>query len=228
VADYSPLILGRNDNVPFEKWLNYLINVICSAYQIDPAEINFPNRGGATGHSGNTLNESSSQDKMRNSKDKGLEPLLKHIEDAVNKYIISQFGDKYVFRFVGGDAETELEILNKLKVKAEIGYTINDIREELGKPPTEGGDVILAGVHVQRLGQLLQQEMVEAERKMNMQASLREQTGYDGDMDDVNGKDTYNKQVGKDGQSKGTKNTNSYDQGGKTENDAKKANDWDV
>jgi hypothetical protein len=215
-------------DMEFEKWLNYLINVICSAYQIDPAEINFPNRGGATGHSGNTLNESSSQEKFRNSKDKGLEPLLKHIEDAVNKYIVSQFGDKYVFRFVGGDAETELEILNKLKVKAEIGYTINDVRNELGLPPTEGGDVILAGVHVQRLGQILQEQMVEAERKQNMQASLREQTGYDGDMDDVNGKDTYNQNVGKDGQLKGAKNTNATDQGGKTENDAKKVNDWET
>src|SRR5699024_11813572 len=59
---------------------------------------------------------------------------LKFIEDAINKYIISQFGDMYVFVFVGGDTQTEAEIIDMLEKKAKIGYTINDIREEFGKP----------------------------------------------------------------------------------------------
>lgn len=214
-------------DMEFEKWLNYLINVITSIYQIDPAEINFPNRGGATGHSGNTLNEGSQKEKYRNSKDKGLEPLLKFIEDAVNKYIISQFGDKYVFNFVGGDAQTEAEIIEMLKSKAEIGYMINDVRQELGLPAVEGGDVILAGVHVQRLGQLLQKEQMEIQRQMDQAQFLAEQTGYNGDMDNVNGKDTYNKNVGKDGQLKAENNTNSTPQAGKGEN-GETINDWKV
>lgn len=211
----------------FEKWLNYLINVISSIFQIDPSEINFPNRGGATGNSGSTLNESSAEDKMRNSKDKGLEPLLKHIEDAINKYIVSQFSDKYIFNFVGGDSETELEIIEILAAKAKIGYTINDVREELGKPKVEGGDVVLAGVHVQRLGQLIQEEQVKEERKMELQQSIAEQTGYNGNMDDVNGKDTFNQNTGKDGQMKDEDNTNASKQGGKDENESK-VNDWEM
>jgi len=214
-------------DMEFEKWLNYLINVICSIFSIDPAEINFPNRGGATGNSGNTLNESSSTEKYRNSKDKGLEPLLKFIEDAINKYIISQFGDKYVFNFVGGDSKTELEIINILKAKAEISHTINDIRAELGKPPVEGGDVILSGVHVQRLGQLMQEEQMKIQQQMDMHQFVAQQTGYNGDLDNVNGKGTHNKQVGKDGQLKGSNNTNSTPQGGKKD-DGGAVNDWEV
>ncbi|QIA28677.1 portal protein [Phage f2b1] len=214
-------------DMEFEKWLNYLINVICSIFSIDPAEINFPNRGGATGNSGNTLNESSSTEKYRNSKDKGLEPLLKFIEDAINKYIISQFGDKYVFNFVGGDSKTELEIINILKAKAEIAYTVNDIRAELGKPPVEGGDVILSGVHVQRLGQLMQEEQMKMQQQMDMHQFVAQQTGYNGDLDNVNGKGTHNKQVGKDGQLKGSNNTNSTPQGGKKD-DGSTVNDWEV
>src|SRR5437764_1132930 len=118
-------------DMEFEKWLNYLINVICSIYSIDPSEINFPNRGGATGHSGNTLNEGSQKEKTKDSKDKGLEPLLAFLEDCINKYIVSQFGDKYVFQFVGGDAQTESQIIDILAAKAAIGYTINDVRNEL-------------------------------------------------------------------------------------------------
>lgn len=214
-------------DMEFEKWLNYLINVICSIFSIDPSEINFPNRGGATGHSGNTLNEGNSAEKYRNSKDKGLEPLLKFIEDAVNKYIISQFGDKYVFNFVGGDAKTEMEIISILKAKAEIGLTINDVRAELGYPPVEGGDVTLAGVHVQRLGQLLQEQQMEVQRQMEMHQFVAQQTGYNGDLDNVNGKGTHNKQVGKDGQLKAENNTNSTPQGGKKD-DGSAINDWEV
>lgn len=209
-------------DLEFEKWLNYLINVITSAFQIDPSEINFPNRGGATGNSGNTLNEGSAEEKFRNSKDKGLEPLLKFIEDAVNKYIISQFGDKYVFVFVGGDTQTEAEIIDMLEKKAKIGYTINDVREEFGKEPIEGGDVVLAGVHVQRLGQLIQQEQLEEERKQDMKSFLAQQTGYDGDMDDVNGKDSFNQQVGKDGQMKDEDNMDSNPQ------EVEDVDDWEV
>lgn len=214
-------------DLEFEKWLNYLINVITSAFQIDPSEINFPNRGGATGNSGNTLNEGSAEERFRNSKDKGLEPLLKFIEDAINKYIISQFGDKYVFVFVGGDTQTEAEIIDMLEKKAKIGYTINDIREEFGKPPVEGGDVVLAGVHVQRLGQLIQKEQLEEERKRGIQEFVAQQTGYNGDMDNVNGKDTFNQQVGKDGQLKGEDNANSNPEGGK-DNGGSSVDDWEV
>lgn len=214
-------------DMEFEKWLNYLINVICSIFSIDPSEINFPNRGGATGHTGNTLNEGSSAEKYRNSKDKGLEPLLKFVEDAVNKYIVSQFGDKYVFNFVGGDAQTEAQIIEILKSKAEIGLTINDVRAELGYPPIEGGDITLAGVHVQRLGQLMQEEQLKMQQQMEMQQFVAMQTGYNGDLDNVNGKDTYNQNVGKDGQIKGETNTNSAPQGGKGEN-GEPMNDWEV
>jgi hypothetical protein len=214
-------------DMEFEKWLNYLINVICSIFSIDPAEINFPNRGGATGHAGNTLNEGSTKEKNRSSKDKGLEPLLQFIEDCINKYIVSQFGDNYVFNFVGGDAQTEHEIIDILAAKAAIGYTINDIRKELGQSPIEGGDVILAGVHVQRLGQLMQEEQMKQQRVMDNQQFLAQQTGFNGNLDNVNGKNTFNQQVGKDGQSKKNNNTNSTPQGGKGEN-GEVSNDWSV
>lgn len=214
-------------DMEFEKWLNYLINVICSIFSIDPSEINFPNRGGATGHSGNTLNEGGTKEKFQNSKDKGLEPILKFIEDAVNKYIVAQFGDNYVFNFVGGDAQTEAQIIEILAAKAKIGLTINDVRKELGYPEVEGGDVTLAGVHVQRLGQMLQEEQMKVQRQMEMHQFAAEQTGYNGDMDNVNGKSSFNQGVGKDGQVKAVNNTNSTPQGGKGEN-GEVDNNWQI
>lgn len=213
----------------FERWLNYLINVMCSIFAIDPSEINFPNRGGATGSSGSTLNETSAKEKNRISRDKGLEPLLKFIEDAINKYIISQFGDKYIFNFVGGDASTEKEMLEILEMKGKLGLTFNDVRAIMGYPAIEGGDVINSAAHVQSIGQIMQQEMMaqQADISGNGQApsktktkeqSEAEQKGMNGDHDSVNGKGTFNKGVGKDGQIKGQKNANAMKQGGKGEN----------
>lgn len=73
----------------FEKWINYLINIICAVYKIDPAEINFPNNGGVGGKGSSLF--SGDKDKVDQSKAKGLLPLLQYIENVINKYIISRF-----------------------------------------------------------------------------------------------------------------------------------------
>ena len=36
-------------DMEFEKWINFLINICSSVFNIDPSEIGFPNKGGATG-----------------------------------------------------------------------------------------------------------------------------------------------------------------------------------
>lgn len=147
------------NDMQFEKWLNYLINVICSVYGIDPSEINFPNRGGATGSKSNSLNEGNSSDKHRDSKTKGLEPLLKFIENMINKYIIPEFNDKYIFEFSGGDNKTELEKLAILEKELELFKLPDEARVERDLEGTiPGGDTILNGVAVQRQIQMMQEE----------------------------------------------------------------------
>lgn len=169
-------------DMEFEKWLNYLINVISSVFQIDPAEINFPNRGGATGSSGSTLNESSSDDKLRGSKSKGLEPLVKFLEDTINKYIVSQFSDDLVFNFVGGDTKSEKELMEIAKLHGEAGYTFNEIREKFfGLEPILGGDIVNQGVHIQRLGQIEQETSSEKQSKKDLLQILLTQADAMGD-----------------------------------------------
>lgn len=238
---------GRD--MEFEKWLNYLINVITALYGIDPSEINFPNNGGATGSKGGALNEGNAKDKYQASQNKGLQPLLRFIEDTVNTYILPEFDKqgKYIFQFVGGDTTTELEKIKVLGEKAKIAITVNEVRRELGIPgDLAGGDVIMNGVHIQRLGQLMQQEQFEYQVKQEKLQMLMEMTnppegaeemGDDlsvnpVDIDeeekeddykvDLDKKDQAEQGVGKDGQVKGRENTNSGKQGMK----GKKPNDW--
>lgn len=219
-------------DMEFESWLNFLINVISSTYGIDPAEINFPNRGGATGSSGPTLNEGNAGEKMQASQNKGLLPLVNFIEGVINKHIVSEFGDKYYFQFVGGDVSTELQKIKVLAEKGKIAMTVNEVREELGLPgDVPGGDIPLNGTIVQRIGQEVQKENFEYQKQQDRLNQMIQQTttttladgsstglsfqdiqqGLAGNSSNVDGKDTRGV-VGRDGQSKEQDNANSMNQ----------------
>lgn len=131
-----------NREMEFEKWMNYLINIVCAVYQIDPAEVNFPNNGGVAGTGGGIF-ESSNESKLKNSKDKGLRPLLRFIESLINKYIVSRFSEEFVFNFVGIDEKSEDEEADFDAKTVKVYRTVNEIRAEHGKQPLPNGDVIL-------------------------------------------------------------------------------------
>lgn len=233
------------NDMQFEKWLNYLINIIASLYGIDPAEIGFPNRGGATGsHGGNTLNEADPGKKHQASQNKGLQPLLRFIEDLINKHIIPEFSEKYTFQFVGGDSTSELEKIKIMYEKVKFAMTVNEARELLGlRGKVKGGDVPLDGVLIQRIGQLMQGEQFEYSKQQDRLALLQSvlqpspdslssteevESGSSEDVTTGSPQDTQQgldgnsrtvngkpkTNVGKDGQMKDQENANSAGQGG--------------
>lgn len=157
-------------DMEFEKWINYLINIVASNFGVDPAEIGFPNRGGATGAKGNSLQESSKSELSQLSKDKGLSPLLDFIEDIINDNIVSTFASgEYIFRFKGNEIARELQLLNKYSTEVQYTSPLNEVRQELGKDPIPGGDVLLNQHFVNRLAQIQNQKNVD--RNFNYQKS---------------------------------------------------------
>lgn len=205
------------NDMQFEKWLNYLINVISSLFSIDPSEINFPNRGGATGSKSNSLNEGDSSKKTKDSQNKGLQPLLRFIESIINKHIIAEFGDKYTFEFEGGDSTGELEKLQILKLESEIYKTPDIIAKERGYEHTiPGGDIIQNGVALQRAGQLEAQKNYEEEKEeqqaQEMDNKLNDNESNRKPKDSEHYSTDNDTGVGKDGQEQDSDNTNSYDQ----------------
>lgn len=155
-------------DMEFEKWINYLINIISSNFGVDPAEIGFPNRGGATGAKGNSLQESSKSELSQLSKDKGLSPLLDFIEDIINDNIVSRFGEgQYLFRFKGNELAREIQQLNKSVLEVSNTSTVDEVREDLGLDPLPDGkgQVILNQHWVNYSGQLQAQK--NADRAFN-------------------------------------------------------------
>lgn len=199
------------NDMQFEKWLNYLINIISALYGIDPAEIGFPNRGGATGSKGgSTLNEADPGKKQQQSQNKGLQPLLRFIEDLVNRHIISEYGDKYTFQFVGGDTKSATDKLNILKLETQIFKTVNEAREEQGKKPIEGGDIILDASFLQGTAQLQQDKQYnDGKQKERLQMMMSLLEGDNEDSEDSQSADSSNDgnpEVGTDSQIKGDTN----------------------
>lgn len=135
-------VAQSNREMEFEKWMNYLINIVCAIFQIDPSEVNFPNNGGVGGTGGGIF-ESSNESKLKNSKDKGLRPLLRFIESVINKNIVSQFSDEYVFSFSGIDDKSEDSKVELNSKEVKTFKTVNEIRREHGMEDIEHGDVIL-------------------------------------------------------------------------------------
>lgn len=130
-----------NRDMEYSQWVNYLINIVCAVYQIDPAEVNFSNNGGANNQS--SVFETSQEQKLKNSKDKGLKPLLRFIESIINKFVVSKFSQDYVFAFTGLDEKSEEEKAELDSKQVKTWRTINEIRKEHGEKPLENGDIIL-------------------------------------------------------------------------------------
>lgn len=141
-VNWIPLTQNHND-IGFEGWMRYLITMIGAIYQIDPAEmgIHFKAEGGG----GGLGSKDDTKEKTENSKDKGLYPLLNHLQTYVNDQIIKPFDARFVLKFTGCNGENAQQALNRQKEESKFKKTVNEIRAEDGLPPLPGMDDVILG-----------------------------------------------------------------------------------
>lgn len=113
------------DELMFGKWMTFLTSIICAIYGMAPDEINFESF--TTGAS--SLSGSDTEEKIINSKDKGLRPLMSYFEDLFSDYVVSEFGDQYVFRWTGMD---ELDT-KQAWAEEQATSTWNEVRKARGQ-----------------------------------------------------------------------------------------------
>ena len=126
------------NEIMFAKWMTFLTSIICAVYGIAPDEINFESFTSGTA----SLSGSDTEEKLINSKDKGLRPLLTHFEDLFSDYVVAEFGDKYCFRWTGLDEEDPQLQWDKAKTL----MTWNEARKtflNLDSVPDDVGDAPL-------------------------------------------------------------------------------------
>ena len=157
-ADVDWIDLQKNNrDMEYSSWMEYLIKLACAIYSIDPSEIGWDiSRSG--GNSG--LFEASQAERIQNSKDKGLYPMLKFIQRKINKYIVEPIDPDFEFIFMGMNGITiEKELEMDIKKMSNF-QTINETRQKWDLPEleVEAGDVISNSVFWQAYSQEKQQQ----------------------------------------------------------------------
>lgn len=130
----------NNQEMGYQMWMEYLIKVACAIFQIDPSEINFDLRGSSMQQ---PVFMSNNEAQQKVSKDRGLHPLLRFVEDHLNKHIVWQIDPRFEFAFVGLDAKTEEQAMQLRMQQVQNVYTLNEIRAMEDLLPINGGDIVL-------------------------------------------------------------------------------------
>jgi len=108
----------------FSKWMAFLTSIICAIYGMAPEEINFE----SFSSNASALRGSNTEERLINSKDKGLRPLLAHFEDLFTDFIVADFNPDLEFRWTGLDeksAQVQLE-------EEKMAKTFNEMRKARG------------------------------------------------------------------------------------------------
>ena len=174
-ADVEWIDLQKNNrDMEYNAWMEYLIKLACAVYSIDPTEIGWD----ISRSSGGGLFEGSQAQRLQHSKDKGLYPLLKFLQRKINKYIVEQIHPDFEFCFMGLNGMTIEDELNMNIDKVNSFVTVNEIREEYGLKPIEGGDSPNNSAY-------LQAKNAEQQAKMQEQAAAQqgnpEETSQEGE-----------------------------------------------
>lgn len=139
-VNWIPLTQNHND-IGFEGWMRYLVTMIGSIYQIDPAEMGIHFK--AEGQGGSLGGKDGTQDKIENSKDRGLYPLLNHLQNFISEEIIKPFDARFKIVFTGVQGENAAQTLARQEKEVKFKKTVNEIRAEDGLPPLPGMDDII-------------------------------------------------------------------------------------
>ena len=164
-VQWTPLQLS-NTEMGYQMWMEYLVKITSALYRIDPAEINFDLRGGV-GQQPVFMSTNEAQQKA--SKDRGLQPLLNFVEDALNRHVLWKVDPEFEVAFVGLDAKTEEQAMQLRQQQASTTFKLNEVRAMDGLPPVEHGDVVMNPTYIGYRMQMMQ--MAAAQQQQQQQAA---------------------------------------------------------
>jgi len=132
----------NNREMEYSAFYDFLLKQACAMYLMDPLEINF--KYGNTGMK-STLAEAANKDKIIESKERGLRPLLRNVERQINEHVIWPLNEDFEFNFVGLDAKTRSDVADLNTKLVKTTRTIDELRAEddLEPLPDGKGEVIL-------------------------------------------------------------------------------------
>lgn len=180
---------NSNRDMEFNEFLEFLFNIACAVYQIDPNEVGFKSW---TSGSGMTQSDNT-QAKMDASQDKGFHPLMDFLSDTFNSEIIDLIDEDFVFEWVGVSEEDEDKKLERYKSEIESGLkVVNEVRKELDMEEIDEPWANAPGNPqlIQVFMNGLQQEQAEQQQQQQT-----EQAGIDRENAVQDGEDAHKRQL---------------------------------
>lgn len=168
-VQWHPLQLS-NTEMGYQMWVDYLCKLTTAIYRIDPSEINFDLRGGA-GAAPVFMSTNEAQQKA--SKDRGLQPLLNFVEDALNRHVVWKVDPEFEVAFVGLDAKTEEQALQLRQQQSSTTYKLNEVRALDGLPPVEYGDVVMNPTYIGYRMQMMQAAAASQQQQQAAQPAVQ-------------------------------------------------------
>lgn len=150
---------SSNKDMEYSKYYEFLIKIVCAHYKMDPAQINFSMVGESGG--GGAFRGGDTEDKLEESKQRGLHPLLDSYANWLNKWIINRLDSEYEFVFEGLNTKSPEEELDSDIKAVQYLETLNEVRRRRGLKDIDGGDQVLNPI-------LAQQKMMDQQMKMGM------------------------------------------------------------
>ena len=149
---------SNNREMEYAEWMNFLTKLICAVFGIDPLEIGFI--FGSSGGGSSLFEHRPNEQEVMESKDKGLRPLIEHIEDTINHHIVWELEPDFEFAFTGLDAKAEGKEREARMIEVTKIRTIDEIRAEMDEPPLPDGQgkIILDPTFLQNLQGQMQEE----------------------------------------------------------------------
>jgi len=135
-ATFTPFKTSHKD-AEYMNYLEFLIKITAAVYQTSPEEINFAMGSGV--QSSPMVAKEGGQAILA-SKDRGLVPLLRFLENFYNKHLVQRLNPKYKFMFTGTQPE-DRQAKADLKNKRSFYLTINELRAEDDLKPIKLKDV---------------------------------------------------------------------------------------
>lgn len=131
---------NSNKDMEFNEFLEFLFNLTCAVYQIDPNEVGFK-----SWTSSNSMSQSdNTEQKIEHSLDKGFYPLMSFFASMFQTEIVDRINPEFEFRWVGLDEEDEDRKLERIEKRLTMGLTtvaeeraradMDEILGEDGKP----------------------------------------------------------------------------------------------
>lgn len=125
-------VTNTNKEMQYSDWISFLLKVVCAAFQMDPAEIGFV--FGNEGQS-SSMTQAGPGDRITASKERGLRPLLRFIQNLLNFKVIHKLDEDFELRLVGFDEATEARKLDYYNKAVRTTHTLNEARAETGMAP---------------------------------------------------------------------------------------------